>query len=108
VRKTYGPTSTYLVTHAGVFGVIGIIALSTFLISWWVTVIVAYILDVKVSTAMKGAAVGLLTEAFVFWASYEGLMQWVPNPMIITAMTLVSSFVIARIIHIRSENRTTR
>jgi hypothetical protein len=98
VRRKYGSTSTYLTRHAGAFGVIGVIALSTFLIGWWVTVIVAYLLDVKVSTAMKGAGVGLLTGAFVFWASYEGLMQWVPNPMIVTAITLVSSFGLAKII----------
>jgi hypothetical protein len=32
IRKKYSPTSTYLVTHAGVFGIVGVIALSTFLI----------------------------------------------------------------------------
>jgi broad specificity phosphatase PhoE len=41
IRKKYSPTSTYLVTHAGVFGIVGVIALSTFLIGWWVTIIIS-------------------------------------------------------------------
>jgi hypothetical protein len=102
MRKKYGATSTYLVTHAGVFGIVGVIALSTFLIGWWVTIIIAYLLDVKVSTAMKGTVIGLLIGAFVFWASYEGLTRWVPNPLIITAITLIIFSAAARIIAYKS------
>jgi hypothetical protein len=64
--------------------VTGVIVLSTFPIGWWLTVIIAYLVDVKVSTAMKGTLVGLLIGAFVFWSSYEGLVRWIPNPPIIT------------------------
>jgi len=107
MRKKYGPISTYLVTHAGAFGVIGIITLSTFLIGWWVTIIIAYLLDVKVSTAMKGTGVGLLIGAFFFWTSYEGLMHWLPNPLIITAITVVIFSASARIITYKAQHRKT-
>jgi hypothetical protein len=105
MRRKYGSISTYLVTHAGPFGIVGVIAVSIFLIGWWVTIIIAYLLDVKVSTAMKGSWIGLLVGAFVFWASYQGLMRWIPNPLIITAITLVIFFVLARIITYKAQQR---
>ena len=105
IRGKYGPTSSYLITHAGAFGIVGVIALSAFLIGWWVTIIIAYLLDVKVSTAMIGTGVGLLIGAFVFWASYEGLARWVPNPLIITAITVVIFSASARIITYKAQPR---
>jgi MFS family permease len=102
IRKKYGPISTYLLTHAGAFGVIGVIAVSTFLIGWWVAIVIAYILDVKVSTAMIGTGLGLLVGAFVFWGSYEGLARWIPNPLIITAITIIIFSAAARIITYKS------
>ena len=105
MRKKHSPISSYLVTHAGAFGMVGVIALSTFLIGWWVTVIVAYLLELEVSTAMKGTGVGLLVGAFVFWASYEGLMRWIPNPLIITALTVVIFSGLARIITYKAQHR---
>jgi hypothetical protein len=105
IRKKYGPTAAYLVAHAGVFGTIGVIAFSTFLIGWEVTVVIAYLLDVKVSTAMKGTGVGLLIGALFFLASYEGLMQWIPNPLIVTAITVVIIFILVRVITYKAQSQ---
>jgi len=105
MRKKYGPTSTYLVNYIGVFGIVGVIALSTFLIGWWLTVVISYLLDVRVRTAMKGTCLGLLVGAIVFWGSYEGLMRWIPNPLIITAITVVIFSASARIITYKAEHR---
>jgi hypothetical protein len=107
IRKKYSPTSTYLVTHAGAFGIIGVIVVCTFLIGWWMTIVIAYILDVKVSTAMIGTAIGLLVGAFVFWTSYEGLARWIPNPLIITAITIVIFSASARVITYKAADRET-
>jgi len=107
IRKQYSPISIYLVTHAGAFGIIGVIVVSTFLIGWWVTIVIAYILDVKVSTAMIGTGVGLLVGAFVFWTSYEGLARWIPNPLTITAITIVIFSALARIITYKAQHRKT-
>ena len=86
----------------------GVLAFSTFLIGWWVTVMIAYLLNAKVSTTMKGAGVGLVLGAFVFWASYQGLLRWIPNPIIITAITLGVFFVLARIILHKAEHESER
>jgi hypothetical protein len=105
VRKKYGPISAYLVEHVGIFGVISVIALSTFLIGWWVTIIIAYLLDVKIPTAMKGTALGLLIGAVFFWSSFEGLTRWIPNPLTITAITVVIFAALGRIITHKAEHR---
>jgi hypothetical protein len=98
VRKKYAPTSLYLVEHVGPFGVIGVTALSTFVIGWWVTIIIAYLLNAKVSTAMKGTTLGLIVGAIFFWASFQGLTRWIPDPLIVTAITVILFTVLAKII----------
>jgi hypothetical protein len=70
-----------------------------------VSVIIAYLLDVKVSTAMVGTGIGLLIGAFVFWISYEGLARWLPNPLIITALTIAIFSASARIITYKAQHR---
>jgi len=103
LKRKYLPISNYLLAHAGIVGITGVFAFSTFLIGWWVTVMIAYLLNVKVSSAMKGTGVGLVVGAFVFWASYQGLLQWMPNPVIITATTLIVFFAIGRMIIHKAE-----
>jgi len=103
LKRKYFPISSYLLAHAGFIGITGILAFSTFLVGWWVTVMIAYLLNVKVSSTMKGTGVGLVVGAFVFWASYQGLLRWIPNPIIITALTLVVFFAIGRLILHKAE-----
>jgi len=103
LKRKYFPISNYLLAHAGVVGITGVLAFSTFLIGWWVTVMIAYFLNVKVSSTMKGTGVGLVVGAFVFWASYQGLLRWMPNPIVITAITLILFFAIGRIIIHKAE-----
>jgi hypothetical protein len=103
LKRKYFPISNYLLAHAGVVGITGILVFSTFLVGWWVTVMIAYFLNVKVSSTMKGAGVGLVVGAFVFWASYQGLLQWIPNPIVITAITLILFSAIGRMIIHRAE-----
>jgi hypothetical protein len=85
-------------------GITGVLALSTFLVGWWVAVMIAYLLNVRVSATMKGTGVGLIVGAFVFWVSYQGLLHWLPNPIIITALTLLVFFALGRIIIHRAEH----
>jgi MFS family permease len=103
LKRKYLPVSNYLLAHAGAIGITGVLAFSTFLIGWWVTVMIAYLLEVNVSTTMKGTGVGLVLGAFIFWASYQGLLRWIPNPIIITAITLIVFSVLARIILYKAE-----
>jgi len=103
LKRRYLPISNYLLAHAGFIGITGLLAFSTFLIGWWVTVMIAYLLNVKVSSAMKGTGVGLIVGAFVFWASYQGLLRWIPNPIIITAITLIIFFALGRLVLHKAE-----
>jgi hypothetical protein len=104
LKRKYFPIANYLLAHAGLIGVTGVLAFSTFLIGWWVTVMIAYLLNVKVSSTMKGTGVGLVVGAFVFWASYQGLLRWIPNPIIITAITLIIFFAMGRLILHKAEH----
>ena len=97
LKSKYYPLSNYLLVHAGPVGITGVLAFSTFLIGWWVTVMIAFLLNVKVASAMKGAGVGLAVGALVFWASYQGLSRLVPNPIAIAAITLILFFAMGRL-----------
>jgi len=103
LKRKYLPISNYLLAHAGIVGISGVLAFSTFFIGWWVTVVIAYLLNVKVSSTMKGAGVGLVVGAFVSWVSYQGLLGWMPNPIVIIAITLIVSSAICRIILHKAE-----
>jgi hypothetical protein len=98
IKERYRPLSKYLLAHASAIGMTGVLAFSTFLIGWWVAVVIAYFLNVRVTTSMKGVGLGLGVGAFVSWASYQGLLGWIPNPIIITAITLIVSSAITKII----------
>ena len=104
LKRKYLPISNYLLAYAGIVGITGVLAFSTFLIGWWVTVMIAYFLNVNVSSTMKGTGVGLVVGAFVFWAAYQGLLRWLPNPVVITAITLIVFFAIGRIVLHRAEH----
>jgi divalent metal cation (Fe/Co/Zn/Cd) transporter len=47
---------------------------------------------------MKATALGLLVGAGVSWASYEGLITWLPNPLIVTAIVMMLFAAIARLL----------
>ena len=106
LKKKYLPISNYLVARAGFIGITGVLAFSTFLVGWWVAVMMAYLLNVKLSAAMRGTGIGLVVGAFVFWTSYEGLLRWIPNPIIITAITLAAFFAFGRLILHKAEQES--
>jgi hypothetical protein len=98
IKERYDPLSKYLLAHTSIIGITGILAFSTFFIGWWVSVVIAYLLNVRVSSTMRGVGVGLGVGAFVSWASYQGLLRWIPNPVIITAITLIVFSAMGRLI----------
>jgi len=103
LKSKYYPISNYLLAHAGPIGITGVLAFSTFLVGWWVTVMIAYLLNVEVSSTMKGTGVGLAVGAFVFWASYQGMSRWMPNPIMISAIILIAFFAIGRLMIHKAE-----
>ena len=98
LKTRYGPGARFLVVHVGKIGVGGALALCTFLVGWWVAVVLSYILDVDIKTTMKATALGLLVGAVFSWASYEGLIRSLPNPLIVTAILMMIFAAIARLL----------
>jgi hypothetical protein len=103
LKERYGPGADFLAAHAGRIGVGGALALCTLLIGWEVAVVISYLLDMSVKTAMKSIVLGELIGAGVSWASYEGLANWLPNPLVVTAILLITFALIARVIGIMAK-----
>jgi hypothetical protein len=89
LKKRYGPGARFVAVHAGKIGVGGALVLCTFLIGWWVAVVISCVLDVDVKTTIKASALGLLIGAGVSWVSYEGLIKWLPNPLVATGVLII-------------------
>jgi len=106
IRSRYASTSQRLLLHAGRFGVAGALAIFAFLIGWWVSALVAYILNVELGTAMKGIFVGALIGGLTSLAIYQGLLIAVPNPGIIS-LIFVTIFVISAYLTRRASRRRT-
>jgi hypothetical protein len=98
LKSRYEPGSRIVVAHAGKIGLGGTLAIATFLVGWWITVAIAYLLDVDIATTMKSTLLALLISAGVTWATYDGLMMALPNPILVTAITIAIFTVLTRII----------
>ncbi len=107
IRKRYDSVSRSLMSHAGTVGVGGSLAIFSFLIGWWVAVLVAYILDVRESTAMKGVFVGNLAGAAVSLAIFQGLLIAIPHTGIVS-LIFVTIFVVSAFLTRRASRRQTK
>ena len=89
LKKKYRPASEILVAHAGKLGLGGALTICTFLFGWQPTIVIAYLLDVDVSTTMKTIILGALIGAIFFWAVYEGLLKAFPYPILVIAVIVI-------------------
>ncbi len=105
-KDKYRPSSKFLVAHAGRLGIGGALTLSTFLVGWWVAVMIAYLLDLDISTTMKATIVGLLASSVVSWAVYEGLLTALPSPILVAVVMLIVFGVIASLIKRMADRET--
>ncbi|MFH0849061.1 MAG: small multi-drug export protein [archaeon] len=105
IRKKYDATSRRLLSHAGKVGVAGSLAIFSFLIGWWVAVLVAYILDMEEGTAMKGIIVGNLAGAFMSLAIFQGLLITIPHPGVVS-LIFVMIFVVSAFLARRASRQT--
>ena len=103
LKSKYYPISNYLLARMGSLGITGVLAFSTFLVGWWVTVMIAYLLNVEVASTMKGTGIGLAVGAFVFWASYQGMSRWMPNPIMISAIILIAFLAMGRLMLLKAK-----
>jgi hypothetical protein len=89
VKKRYRSTAeSYLVLLDRIPGIF-VIAILCFLVGPWVALAVAYMLSLQFREIMIGLAVGLSGSGTVYFAMYRGLLQTVPDPLIVTVVTLV-------------------
>jgi hypothetical protein len=89
IKFRYTGSSDLFVTYSGRLGVQGALAVCTFLIGWWITTVIAYIMDLDTRTAMISVVSGLLAGGLLSWAIYEGFVRLIPDPAIVVVVFLV-------------------
>jgi hypothetical protein len=60
LKKRFRPIYRFLTARAGRLGTFGILTLTTFLVGWWLAVILAFIAALEIPYAMTGIFVGLV------------------------------------------------
>jgi hypothetical protein len=93
LRDRYEPSLAPFSKRANKLHIVGAIAVSSFLIGWWVSAMLAFVLGVSVQTALKGAAIGLIAAAAVSLALYKGLIMAIPDAWLVGAIFLAIFFV---------------
>ena len=100
IKVRYGGSSRLFMTYSGRLGVQGALAVCTFLIGWWIAVIIAYLMDLDTKTAMVGIFIGLLAGGLLSWSIYEGFVRLIPDPAIVVLIFLIAfllaGFVVGR------------
>lgn len=71
---------------------IGVMAISSFLIGWWVSAVLAFLLGIGARAALMGAAIGLVAAATVSLALYKGLIMAIPDAWVVGAIFLAIFF----------------
>ena len=90
IKVRYGDSSRLFMTQSGSLGVQGALAVCTFLIGWWIAVIIAYLMDLDTKPAMIGIFTGLLAGGLLSWSIYEGFVRLIPDPAIVVLLFLVA------------------
>jgi hypothetical protein len=94
IKVRYGDSSRLFMTYSGRIGVQGTLAVCTFLVGWWIAVIIAYLMDIDTKTSMIGIFTGLLAGGLLSWSIYEGFVRLIPDPAIVVLIFLIA-FILA-------------
>jgi hypothetical protein len=93
LEKKFEPI-TNIVAGQGGIGLIGSMAVFTFILGWIPIIIIHLVLNLKVGTTMKAAILGVLIAGLVYLAVFEGLLSVIPYPfLIITVMMILITIV---------------
>ncbi|WP_455368374.1 hypothetical protein [[Eubacterium] cellulosolvens] len=90
IKVRYSDSSRFFMTYSGRLGVQGALAVCTFLIGWWIAVIIAYLMDLDTKTAMVSIFTGLLAGGLLSWSIYEGFVRLIPDPAIVVLIFLIA------------------
>jgi len=86
LKNSFRPVYRFLNIHAGRFGIFGILALSTFLVGWWLAVILAFVADLEIPYAVSAIFVGLVGGGLLAWGLYYGIETVIHNTLILAAI----------------------
>jgi hypothetical protein len=83
LKKRFRPVYRFLTVRAGRLGTFGILTLTTFLVGWWLAVILAFIAVLEIPYAMTGIFVGLAGGGLLAWGLYFGIGRVFSNPLVL-------------------------
>ncbi len=83
LKKRFRPIYRFLTARAGRLGTFGILALTTFLVGWWLAVILTFLAVLEIPYAMTGIFVGLVGGGLLAWGLYFGIERVFSNPLVI-------------------------
>jgi hypothetical protein len=83
LKKRFRPIYRFLTVRAGQLGTFGILTLTTFLVGWWLAVILAFIAVLEIPYAMTGIFVGLVGGGLLAWGLYSGIGRVFSNPLVL-------------------------
>ena len=71
------------------FGLIGFMAMFTFILGWIPIIVIHLVLNLTVSTTMKAAILGVCIAGLVYLAMFEGFLSVIPYPFLIIAVMML-------------------
>lgn len=86
LKSRFKPVYRFLKVYAGRSGILGILALSTFLVGWWLAVMLAFITELEILHAMSGIFVGLVAGGLLAWVLYYGIERVVASPLLLASV----------------------
>ena len=86
LKSSFRPVYRFLKVYAGRIGILGILALSTFLAGWWLAVMIAFITELEILHAMSGIFVGLVAGGLLAWGLYYGIERAVTSPLLLASI----------------------
>jgi hypothetical protein len=88
MEKKFEPITNVVAGQGGI-GLIGFMAVFTFILGWIPIIIIHLVLNLKVGTTMKAAILGVLIAGLVYLAVFEGLLSVIPYPFLIITIMMV-------------------
>ena len=87
MEKKFEPVTNAVAGQHG-FGLIGFMALFTFILGWIPIIIIHLVLALTVGTTMKAAILGVFIAGLVYLLIFEGFLAVLPYPFLIIAIMM--------------------
>lgn len=101
LKSRFKPVYRFLKVYAGRSGILGILALSTFLAGWWLAVMIAFITELEILHAMIGIFVGLVAGGLLAWGLYYGIERAVTSPLLLASIFIGIGLAVGTVMQIQ-------